>query len=220
MIKEHEVLEQIINSIVEIRNPNAPFIIGINGVDTSGKTVFSKKLEKKLRSLNYKVQIIHVDDFHNPIPIRFSGKNPIDDYYNFSFDFKKLITDILDPIRTTGYLSQTFNHLDLASDKFEKVVEYDVSSESIVLLEGVFILKDEIRKYLDYSIFIAISFEEMKRRAIVRDVPALGNKENVMSDYERKYIPTQKMYLESFPPKIFADIILNNEDWNFPTFEQ
>jgi phosphoglycolate phosphatase len=47
------------------RTIGSPFIVGINGIDASGKTVFSKELSRFLLRRGYRVQLIHVDDFHN-----------------------------------------------------------------------------------------------------------------------------------------------------------
>lgn len=212
----NKILDVVRKTIVEKKRKNFPLIVGINGIDTSGKTYLSKIIEKELKILGYPVQVIHVDDFHNPIPIRFSGKDQLDDYYNFSFDFEKLVDEILEPIKREHKLSKTLTHLNLATDKFEIEKLYEVSTNTIVILEGVFIFKDEIRKYLDYTIFIQISKREMNKRAFERDANTIGSEESVMFDYENKYFPTQQKYLALFPPEVYANIIINNNDWNNP----
>lgn len=212
----NKTLDFVRNTIVEKKRNDFPLIVGINGIDTSGKTYLSKIIEKELKLLGYTVQVIHVDDFHNPIPIRFSGKDQIDDYYNFSFDFKKLVDEVLEPIKSKHKLSKTITHLNLATDKFEIEKRYKVSTDTIVILEGVFIFKDEIRKYLDYNIFIQISEREMNKRAFERDANVIGNEESVMFDYKNKYFPTQQKYLKLFPPEVYAHMIINNNDWNNP----
>jgi len=56
-----EVFQKITTELVD----KGKRIIGINGVDTSGKTVFTKKYAEYLTSIGVKNQVVHIDDFHN-----------------------------------------------------------------------------------------------------------------------------------------------------------
>lgn len=61
---------------------------------------------------------------------------------------------------------------------------------------------------------IDVAFEESKNRARIRDVPIYG--EEVLKKYDEKYLPAQKKYLNGFPPSQIADMIIDNNNWEFP----
>ncbi|MDQ2088233.1 hypothetical protein RBH29_17555 [Herbivorax sp. ANBcel31] len=208
------LMKTLTNLILNQKNNGSPLVVGINGIDTSGKTMFSKKLKKHLQDMDCEVQIIHIDDFHNPKSIRYYGDDEVYNYFYKSFEYNRLISEILDPIKFEKKLFKKYMALNLETDKYDLERTYKVTSNTIVILEGVFILREEVRGFLDFSIFIYVPFEIVKERAIKRDVPKFG--EEILEKYDKKYIPTQKKYLEMFPPEILADIIIDNQDWNNP----
>lgn len=209
-----EIFDRIYKDLLAKIQVEQPLIIGVNGIDTSGKTVFSKKLEKYLKNKGYKVQLIHIDDFHNPREIRYSGENQVEKYFNRSFNLEFLVKKILKPIKDNGMLHDKFMLLNLETDKYDIEKQYKIDNNTIVILEGVFILREEIEPYLDYKIFIHVPFEQCKTRALKRDVPLHGN--DILKKYDTKYIPTQKYYLDKYPPEKYVDIIIENSDWDKP----
>ncbi|MGF7057471.1 hypothetical protein [Brassicibacter mesophilus] len=210
-----EIFDYIYKNLISKKQVNKPLIVGINGIDTCGKTVFSKNLEKYLKDKGHEVQLTHIDDFHNPTEIRYSGKNQIENYYNRSFNVEFLVENILKPAKINGTLNDKFMLLNLETDKYDVEKQYRIDNNTFVILEGVFILREEIEPYLDYKIFIHVPFEQCKIRALERDVPVYGD--DILKKYDTKYIPTQKYYLEKYPPEEYVDIIIENSDWNNPT---
>ncbi len=69
------IFEKITEEIKLRKQPDRPFVIGISGIDCSGKTIFAAALEKYLRKEGYKTQLIRLDDFTNPRAIRYVGKD-------------------------------------------------------------------------------------------------------------------------------------------------
>lgn len=210
----NKVFNEIYYDILSGKKSDSPFIIGINGIDTSGKSRFAKNLKKYLEEREQKVQIIHLDDFHNPKEIRYSGSNEMENYFFKSFNIEKLVYNLLKPIKRRKFLQEKFTLLNLKTNKYDIEKEYNIDKDTLVILEGVFIFRDEIEPSLDYKIFIEIPFELCKERALKRDVPLYGHE--IIKKYDIKYIPTQKYYLEKFPPEKHADIIIENSDWNNP----
>lgn len=210
----NEIFNKIYKDIKQLKCEDKPLVIGINGIDTSGKTEFSRKLEVYLKEKSHKVQLIHIDDFLNPKKIRYCGKNEIENYFNRSFDIKRLQENILIPIKTKNTLHKKLTLLNVETDKYDIEKEFNIDKETFVILEGVFLFREGIEPYLDYKVFIDIPFEQCKERAKKRDVPLYG--EEVLKKYDTKYIPTQKHYLQKYPVEKYADIIIDNTDWNNP----
>ena len=94
--------------------------------------------------------------------------------------------------------------------KYEISRTYNVDQKTIVIIEGVFLFREELAPYLDYKVFLDMPFEESKRRATIRDPEADVKK------YDEKYLPAQKQYLEKYHPIKIADIIINNTNWEHP----
>jgi HAD superfamily hydrolase (TIGR01549 family) len=202
------------NILVEIqkrKEKNKPFVLGITGIDGAGKTSFAAALEKHLASLNYQVQTIHLDDFHNPRAIRYAGEDQAENYYKRSFNLGELITKVLKPLREKAEYSVTLSVLNPDTDKYDTEKEYTFNPDTIVIFEGVFLFREEFTQYIDYKVFLDIPFEESKRRAKVRDSQAAIEK------YETKYLPAQRKYLSSFPPETYADMIIDNINWEYPS---
>lgn len=208
------VFEKIVTEIKKRKRKNKAFVVGVNGIDTSGKTKFTEALGKFLLSKRYKIQVINLDDFHNPKKIRYSGENQAENYYNKSFDIQTIVNKLLIPIQQKSKFNIKLDTLNLTTDKYETKKSYAFNEDTIVIFEGVFLFRKELSPFIDYKIFIEIPFEESKNRAKVRDVPLNG--EEVLKKYDEKYLPAQKRYLQEFPTSKIADIIIDNTNWEYP----
>jgi HAD superfamily hydrolase (TIGR01549 family) len=204
------IFEKILGEIERRKGKNRPFVIGISGIDGAGKTSFTECFEKFLIARKYETQAIHLDDFHNPKEIRYSGKDQADNYYNRSFNINLIVEKLLKPIRRKRTFSTRMTVLDYRTDNYDTEREYSFSQNTIVIFEGVFLFRKELSPYIDYKIFLDISFEESKKRAKDRDPEA------VIKKYDDKYLPAQAKYLEQYPPEKTADIIIDNSDWEYP----
>lgn len=60
---------------------------------------------------------------------------------------------------------------------------------ALLLFDGVFLQRPELRDGFDLSIFVGVSFEEVLRRALERDVPLLGARDEVERRYRTRYAP-------------------------------
>lgn len=189
-------------------------IVGINGIDTSGKTTFTNLYSKFLHSIGIKSTVIHIDDFHNQSEIRYCGNNEIEAYYNNAFNYGQLIDEVLQPLKNNGTLEKEIFCLDLDTNKYEKKVHISVDSSKILLVEGVLLFRPPLIDYFDAKIFLHIDFDEVIKRAEKRDVPKYGK--NFLKKYIDKYIPIQKRYIDEWNPYQRADIVVNNNNYAQP----
>ncbi|MCK6258993.1 hypothetical protein LCY76_20690 [Fictibacillus sp. KIGAM418] len=214
-LSQDRLINNLCSLIIKQRSADTPLIVGITGIDTSGKTQLTYELHKHLQTLNESVQIVHVDDFHNPKSKRYVPDLPeADQYYNLSINFDELVTKVLNPIKDQGQLQITLNHLDILSDSMSLQKEYSIFPNSIVLLEGVFLFRPETYPFIDFSIFLNIDEDTALQRAAIRDVPTQG--EEVLNKYHTKYFPAQRTYLQIYRPDLIADVVIDNSDWTSP----
>jgi len=195
----------------DIKGLKTPTIIGINGVDTSGKSEFSVGLRKYLTYRGFQTQLIHGDDFHNPRSVRSSDNTPAG-YIAKAFDTEKL-SELLCEIKS-GSIDREIKLLDLDSDVYSNTKHFKVGNDTIVIVEGVLLYRPPMDEFFDYKIFLDISFDEVLYRARKRDVPKYG--EDFLQKYVNRYIPAQKIYLHEYTPKEKSNLVVNNNDFNKP----
>jgi uridine kinase len=83
---------------------------------------------------------------------------------------------------------------------------------AVLLFDGVFLLRPELRGAWDLSIFVRVERDETLRRALVRDVGLLGSAEEVERRYRARYLPGQQLYLQDARPLDHADFVVDNDD--------
>jgi len=186
-------------------------ILGINGVDTSGKTTFARNYQRYLRAIGLSAEVISLDDFHNPKAVRATGPNEIEAYELNAFDTEKLIREVLQPIKEQGKCVNEITCLNLSNDCYDKKLKVEINTDTLVILEGVLLFKPPLDAWLDERVFLDTSFEEVLRRAEKRDVPLYGAA--FLEKYHNKYIPIQKRYLENYSPKQKADFVIDYNDF-------
>jgi len=190
--------KEIFNSLIK-----GPIIIGVDGMDPSGKKEFSNLLSKYLESRGYKTALIHLDDFHNPEKNRYKGKDEIESYINKSFNLELLIEEILNPLKKGESIHKELNLFDLESNEFRK--NYCIDKKTIVILEGSLLYREPINESFDYRIYLDIDFKEMVKR---------GKESGEF--FEKKCTPIQKRYIKNHLPKGKSNIVIDNTDFDRP----
>jgi uridine kinase len=190
-------------------------IVGVTGIDASGKSTMTTLLAEELKRSGLSVEIVRLDDFHQSRADRHPTEIPEpEQYFEHGFDFERLRNEILKPIRDNGILEASLVSLDLLEDAWTAERKYSVSRDTIVLLDGVFLFRPDIAHFLDLIIFLEVDAKIVLERAQQRDVPAHGAE--IMQRYETKYLPAQRAYLEEYPSERNADVIIDNNDWENP----
>lgn len=212
--KISEIYLQITRQITAMKKDDQALIIGINGVDTSGKTIFTIELKNILVKLGFKIETIHLDDFHNSSDIRSKNPDPIQSYIDHAFNLDMLENELLMPIKSGQLVDKDLLLLDLHKDTYSLEKRYHIDSNTIVLVEGVLLYRKPLVQYFDLKIYLDVSYDEVIRRAKTRDVPIFGKE--FLEKYNKKYIPIQKQYIESYHPQKNSDIVINNEDYLRP----
>ncbi len=209
-----KIFTQLQSWLEEFLLQNKIPIIGINGVDTSGKTSSAVLLENYLQKQGFKVIVIHLDDFHNPSEVRNSGSEPIQSYIDNAFNLEMICQEILNPISEGKIIDKELTLLDLDSNSFTLKKRFSIDEDTVVILEGVLLYREPLDHFFNYRIFLDISFAEVLNRAKIRDVPKYG--QEFIQRYRQKYIPIQQKYLDLWRPMDRADLIINNTDFFYP----
>ena len=208
MMYRKRVFEKIATHIYELKSPIQPYVIGVTGVDIAGKSAFAASLKAHLERHHFPVTLISVEDFSNPNCIRHKGKCEVGNYYNLNYDFNHMKNKILLPLKEQNSLNVVMSHLDLTTDRYDNIKHYHIVPESIVIIEGVFLMREEVAPYIDFNIHLHLSIDCVLARVEKQDVPRFGI--GVLAEFERSYLPAQKAYLKRYPPEVHADMIIDN----------
>lgn len=184
-------------------------VVGVSGIDGSGKSTFAKSLKQSLIHLGLAAEYLDLDDFLNPRTIRHKNSNQIVGYFEDNFDYASLEERILDPARQSTQIECKLPVLELESDQ---IVErpFQFVGPGVLIIEGVFLFRKELREKFDFRIWLEVDFEVAMNRVLDRPRDKrYGNMEAIRTRYETRFFPTQRFHLERDQPSRFADMIID-----------
>jgi uridine kinase len=129
-----------------------------------------------------------------------------------SFDYTALRKFLLEPLGPKGDRCFRREVFDLQSDRPTEEKWETVRADSILIFDGVFLLRPELREHWDMSVFVRVRWDEVLRRVIARDQGWMGSPDDVRQRYITRYIPGQQLYLREANPEAFADWVIDNSD--------
>lgn len=191
-------------------------MVAIDGVDGVGKTTFADELAS---FLDAPVIRASVDSFHNPREIRYArGKTSPEGFYRDSFDLATLRSALLDPLREPvgrrGYRTAAFDH------RTNRPVDSPAKSagpRSILVFDGIFLHRPELRDYWDYSVFLSADRGETLRRCNEREgMPDASH--DPADPIHARYVKGQDLYLRECRPAERATVVIDNQDLAHPSF--
>lgn len=213
-----DIRNHLIDIIVANSKHGQPFVLAINGIDGSGKTFLCDQLEDQLNQKSYDVCRLSVDNFHNPKSIRYQHENQAEAYFLDSINFELFKQKALIPIyESSGFPKkiQVKGH-NLETDQ-EEIVFQEISKNTVILAEGVFLFKADLLPYYDLKIFLDVAFDTIIERVKVRDLKTLKTEDAIVKRYLEKYIPGQQLYFDEAGPLEIADIVIDNNDYSSPS---
>lgn len=181
-------------------------IIGICGGSGSGKTTLLKRISKELKHLN--PSIFSMDNYYLPIQSQQKDENgKINFDLPTALDRKKLYEDLFQlangqPIEVKEY------HFNSPPDKNVLIT---IHPSNIIIVEGLFLFfYEEIRKMIDFSIFMEVDQTTQLDRRLYRDQETRGySREAIMYQWEHHVLPCYKKYL--LPYEQDADFRFHND---------
>lgn len=201
------VIHTVANAIMQL--PATAIVrVGIDGVDGAGKSVFGDELAQVLSQAGRNVIRASVDGFHNPRTIRYrQGRHSPQGYFEDSYNYPRLKTLLLDPLSPGGtcrYRTAAFDH---RTDQAVCAPEAQAQAGDILVFDGIFLHRPELREYWDFSVFLQIGATLSMARCAKRD----GTSPDPLDHANRRYIEGQQRYMDSCAPKQHATIVIDNE---------
>jgi len=198
VIEMNEILDDIFSIIKpEIKKDfkDGAFIVGINGIDCSGKSTFAKDLSAFFKLHEIDNMVIDIDDFNNS-----SIENEV--YATFASD----------------------KWDDLSADKYyEKIINYDEAARIIagvkdryrlVIVEGIFIYKPQLVDFFDYKLYLQVKLAVCLNRFAERR--RLKKDTRPFEIYEKIWLQSHHRYRSEVHPEEISNIVIDNNDYSNP----
>jgi uridine kinase len=165
-----------------------PMLVAISGIDASGKGTLAAELTAHLREHNLEVEPVGADTWLTPLEQLDLDRDPGGEFYRRAIRFDEMFRRI-------------------------EALEAERPSLDVILAEGIFLFKPELRHRYDLSIWLDCGFETALERALARNQEGLPA-DRLIDDYRRIYFPAQETHLSRDFPIDFAGIIHPNETQN------
>ena len=205
-------LGQLIEAIVSIRTTTPQTraaLIGISGIDGSGKGFITTQLDQRLRDLGWSVAVVCADDWLNLPDVCVSRDNPAEHFYDNALRLEEMFDRLILPLRNERRVDIVADCGDAKAVAYRKH-HYVFRNIDILLLEGIFLFKSAYRDQFDLKVWIGCSFDIALRRAIARGQEGLSPTETKHA-FETTYFPAQQLHFERDQPREFADVVFNND---------
>lgn len=172
-----------------------PFVIGVNGMDCAGKTQFARSLADFLVRAGHEVELLQIDDYNDLTvqtqtyeAFRESRFTPahLDRFYAGSIDYTRAAHAIWDPNR----------------------------GPRLVVVEGVFLYKDELVGFIDYKIYLEVDSAVAEARYRARR-EAEGDP-RPLAVFRDLWLPAHERYVLEREPQCHASLVIDNNDFENP----
>lgn len=206
-----QVLRHVARCVPEA--PTGWVRVAVDGVDGAGKTTFADELAEVLAAAARVTIRASVDGFHHCRARRYRrGRRGWEGFWLDAFDVEQLRSELLDPLQPGGSGRYRQAVQDLARDQ-SLALPYDLAPlTAVLLLDGVFLHRDELVDCWDLSIFLEVPFEISVARMAARD----GGDPDPDAPSVRRYVQAQRHYLEAASPRARATIVIDNSDIEQP----
>ncbi len=204
-----EKVSEIISIKFKEMPMNQSLLVGISGIDGSGKGFVTAKLVEAIRQKSVNAVGINIDAWLNLPQIRLTKTNTAENFYKNAIRFEEMFDRLILPLKRNRVVHLVADFGEETDQEYRKR-EYVYENVDVILLEGIFLFKAEFIERLVPKIWIECSFETALKRAIARAQEGLSPEETI-SAYEAVYFPTHRIHFENDDPKPAADIILNND---------
>ncbi len=212
MSARQQILETLATHILKT---SSPFVlrVAIDGVDGAGKTHFATELEPLFAASGRNIIRASVDGFHHPKSVRYRlGRGSPEGFYRDSYDYGALKQALLEPLSAGGSGRYRTAVYDVYTETPVTVPEQQVQPGAILLLDGMFLHRPELRGYWDVSVWLEVPFEVSIPRGAQRGT---GSPDPYAPE-NRRYVEGQKLYLNESTPQRHVTFVVDNTALNAP----
>ena len=188
---QQSTLEAVVALLQQRTSADKLTLAAIDGLSGAGKTAIAEAL----RNTSANASIVHGDDFYCLVETEvLAGLKPKEGYQRF-FDWERLRDQVLKPLR--GGSVSRYRRYDWSTRKLRGWVR--VLPRGIVIVEGVYSSRPELRDYYDAKIFVDTPRSERMRRIHARNDDLL---------WIKRWTEAENWYIEHIRPIEYADLVI------------
>lgn len=190
-----------------------PVRVAVDGVDGAGKTVLADELGDVLRERGRPVVRVSADGFHHPRAVRHRrGRGSPEGFFLDSYDLDALRREVLTPLGPGGDRRYRSAVHDVSSDLALDGPALLAPAGAVLVLDGLFLLRDELCTQWDLSVLVTAPFEVTFARMAVRD----GCDPDPQHPANQRYVQGQRLYFATCDPVGRAGVVVDNADPSAP----
>lgn len=144
------MLSELLNLIKEARArvpASRPILVGIEGQSGAGKSTLAHRIHESFGG----VTVVHKDDFYSAVPESVLAELSPSEGYERYFEWERLIEQVLLPLSSGSDASyQRFDWTRKVPGAWIPVS----ASSGVVVVEGVYSLRPELRAYYDVKVWV------------------------------------------------------------------
>ena len=174
-----------------------PVAVGIDGPGGSGKSTFARDLADYLE---VSVAIVQGDDFYSDMPEEEKAKLSPEGGCESYFDWRRLRTEVLESVRG-DVKDLRYQRYDWDNARMGNWI--DILMPEVVIVEGVYTLRPQLRDLLDFYVYIRTGEGTRARRLTKR-----GENSN---EWIERWNAASNIYESKVKPWEDADLIIDGE---------
>lgn len=208
-------LTTVANHILNLKLEH-PVRVGIDGITASGKSTFAKQLSDILRTSGREIIQTTLDGFHNPRERRYArGRGSAEGYYFDAYNYAGMIESLLAPLGPGGNRNYKTQIFDLVLDCPIEVESKLATANAILVVDGSFALREELRKYWDVGIYLDVDRAIAEERAAIRDAESFGSADEARRVTRTRYHGAHSIHSELAKPIQTAEFVIRNEGGDY-----
>lgn len=199
--------------------PGRRMFAAVDGVDGSGKTTFADALAAELTCTPEHRPVIRVslDDFHHRREVRYRlGRSSAAGFRRDSYNLEQFRAYVLDPLKPGGCGNYRPAGHRLDTDAVLSPPRLPAAANAVVLVDGLFLHRDELAADWDFSIFLDVPFAVTAARMARRDGPSALQMPGSQHRATDRYAGGQRLYFADSDPAARATVVVENTDPDHP----
>jgi uridine kinase len=212
--KRFRVLRQIADRIPTLGSRRVR--VGVDGRTAAGKTTLGHELATVLADAERVVLRASLDDFKRPwaeahLYDRMSGEG----YYRNAFDLDAIRSLLLEPADPDGSGLVALCSIDPITQISHSDTRVTMPGDGVLIVDGVFALRPELRRYWDLAVWVDIDPELSVRRGTGRDSAREGT-DAAEALHRDRYGAAETIYIAEADPESVADVVIDNTYFDDP----
>ena len=187
--------------------------VAVDGVDGAGQSTLADELAEVLRASGRPPIRVSADGFHHARALRYRrGRTSPEGFWLDSYDYASLRACVLDPLGPGGSRLYRSGMHDVVTDARLDLPWLEAPAGAILVLDGLFLHRDELAGTWDLSVFLEVPFAVTAARMATRD----GTHPDPAHSSMARYIQGQRLYFAACAPWNRADLVIDNTEPDTP----